>query len=306
MKNILIFIFAVSLFASCKKEEVAEVSTQEVVFNGIDTGSGQKSSDADPCENAFADYAKVVIDNNIYRPAVFYIGGVAFTQAIKLVPGEYTIEEFILYNDNGTPANRDDDFIVKASPLSGSTYANFVNSPLAFTFDVEAFKKAEIPVEVLCFDEKEYELFGFNWFAMTEITVKEQVFFGDICIDDITGYENSIYAGQANGIQLDMPAIFKLDVYRNAAFVISYSNEAWLGEGEPLKVQYPDHDNAADVFDFELSILVKDGNDFVYKHYHSWTFNDDQMIDAGDDGVVDFVLGDCIYSETDLQLEWTP
>ncbi|RLD50758.1 MAG: hypothetical protein DRJ05_19235, partial [Bacteroidetes bacterium] len=154
--------------------------------------------------------------------------------------------------------------------------------------------------------EKDYESFGFNWFAMTEITVKEQVFFGDICVDDLTGYENSMYNGQANGIQLDMPAIFKIDVYRNGAFVISYSNEVWLGEGEPLKVRYPDHDNAADVFDFELSILVKEESDFVFKHYYTWTLNDDEMINAGDDGVVDFVLGDCIYGDTDLQLEWTP
>ena len=89
-------------------------------------------------------------------------------------------------------------------------------------------KKAEVPVEVLCFDAADFESFGFNWFAMTEITAREQVFFGNICIDDLTAYEQTAYAGQANGIQLDMPAIFKVVVLKNGVEFETYSNEAWL------------------------------------------------------------------------------
>jgi hypothetical protein len=303
MKKFLVFIFAVALFASCQKEEASAPVAQEVVFSGIDSGA-KKSTNAEPCENAQADYAKVVIDNETYRPAVFYIDGVAYTQAIKLIPAQYTVQEFMLLNNNGTPEDLTDDYIVKAAPMTGSEYADFVTAPLTFTFDVEGFKKAEVPVEVLCFDEAEYEAFGFNWFAMTEITVREQVFFGDLCVADLSVYENSLYAEQMNGLQIDMPAIFKVDVYKNGAFVKSYTNEAWLGEGEPLKVQYPDHDNAADAFDFELHILVENGGEFVYQLFHTWSFNDDEMIADGGDGVVDFVLGSCNFSETDLQLEW--
>ena len=210
----------------------------------------------------------------------------------------------MLYNDNSTPENLDDDFIVKAAPMAGSEYSDFVETPLTFNFTVEEFAKAEVPVEVICFDEADYESFGFNWFAMTEITVREQVFFGDICVTDLAAYEGSAYEGQVNGLQLDMPAIFKVDVYKNDAFIKSYSNEGWLGEGSPLEVQYPDHDNASDEFEFKLYILVEDAGEFVYTYFHSWFFADDEMIEAGDDGVVDFVLGTCNYSETDLQLSW--
>lgn len=292
-----------AIFASCQKtDENSAPVEQEVVFSGIDvSGTGQKST-AEDCTNPTADYAHVVIDGVTYTPAVFYLDGIAYTQAIKLVPGSYNIAEFLLKNDNGTPANTTDDFIVKAAPQAGAEFAEFVSAPLSFGFAVEAFKKAEINVEVLCFDEAEYSSFGFNWFAMTEITVREQVLFGDFCVKHPADYEGSLYENQANGVQLDMPAIFRIDVYKNGTMIESYDNEAWYGEGAPLKVQYPDHDNLNDDFEFELHILVKQGSAFVYKHFHTWAFSNDEMIDAGTDGVVDFVLGNCNLSETDLQI----
>ena len=302
MKKILVFVFAIGVLASCQKEGAVEATSQDVVFSGIDSGSAKKSTDADPCGNALADYAKVTIDGDVYRPAVFYIDDVAYTQAIKLEPGNYSIDEFMLVNDNGTPNNTDDDYIVKAAPLADAEFAEFVNTPLAFTFDVEGFKKAEVNIEVLCFEEKDYESFGFNWFAMTGITVREQVFFGDFCAKHPDEYVGSLYNEQANGVQLDMPAIFRIDVYKNEAFIKSYDNTAWFGEGEPLKVQYPDHDNAEDAFAFELFILVKSGTEFVFKSFHTWNFNDAEMIDSGDEGVVDFVLGNCNTDGADLVL----
>jgi len=302
MKKLLVFVFAIGVLASCQKEEAVEATSQDVVFSGIDSGSAKKSTDADPCGNALADYAKVTIDGDVYRPAVFYIDDVAFTQALKLEPGNYVIDEFMLINDNGTPNDTDDDYIVKAAPLAGAEFAEFVNTPLAFSFDVEGFKKAEVNVEVLCFEEKDYESFGFSWFAMTGITVREQVFFGDFCAKHPAEYVGSLYDQQANGVQLDMPAIFRIDVYKNETFIKSYDNTAWFGEGEPLKVQYPDHDNAEDAFAFELFILVKSGTEFVYKSFHTWEFNDAEMIESGDEGVVDFVLGNCNADEADLVL----
>jgi hypothetical protein len=75
------------------------------------------------------------------------------------------------------------------------------------------------------------------------------------------------------------------------------------GVGAPLCVTYADNLNVDDEeFTFELYILVKQGNSFVFVLFHTWTFFDDDMIPAGDDGVVDFVLGTCNFTDTDLQL----
>jgi hypothetical protein len=57
-----------------------------------------------------------------------------------------------------------------------------------------------------------------------------------------------------------------------------------------------------EVFTFELFIYVKSGNAFTFKHFHTWTLTDDGTIAAGDDGVVDFVLGSCNLTAPDLQL----
>jgi hypothetical protein len=55
-------------------------------------------------------------------------------------------------------------------------------------------------------------------------------------------------------------------------------------------------------FKFELWILVKVGAGFDFKLFHTWLFMDAQLIPAGTDKVVDFVLGSCNLSNTDLQL----
>jgi hypothetical protein len=76
------------------------------------------------------------------------------------------------------------------------------------------------------------------------------------------------------------------------------------GVGAPVKVQYPDNLMIADEeFKFELWIYVKVGNGFDFKLFHTWPiFKDNNMIPAGEDKVVDFVLGSCNLSNTDLQL----
>ncbi|HEY9113942.1 MAG TPA: hypothetical protein VIN10_04535, partial [Bacteroidales bacterium] len=299
---ILLFVFA---FSGCIKEEPEPPvinDNNQVVFAGITTDIGsKKSTDVVDCDKPDAIYAQVKIDDKIYRPLVFYVDGVPYTQSIKLEPGTHSVKEFMLMNDNNTPEILDDDIIVSATPIKGSSYAVFVDKAVDFPFQVNAFAKTEVKIQVLCFEDADYQLFGFDWFALTEITVREQIFFGDICIDNLPDYEGSWYEDQDNGLQVDMPAIFRIDVYKNGAYIISYDNAAWLGEGDPLHVLYPDNNNANDKFEFNLYIYVRNDNVFAYTYYHTWTFYNDELIDAGDDGVVEFVLGNCV-SDYDLKI----
>jgi hypothetical protein len=115
--------------------------------------------------------------------------------------------------------------------------------------------------------------------------------------DDYTG---SLYAQQAGGLKLDMPAIFQIEVKRNGEPLKVVNNEAWLGVGQPLCVSYPDELDSTDNYQFILSVLVRVGDNFQYKVFHTWTFSDDGVINAGDDGVVDFVLGNCVQSDADF------
>lgn len=297
--------------ASCTKQQdypSPDQGLQDVTFASPEAtkpglkATAQLKSGNDLNDIGDISYASIIIDGVTYTPAVYYLEGIAYTQAIKLESGVYNVTQFLMMNDNGTPANTADDIIVSATPEAGSEYAAYVNNPTPFQMTVTAFEKNEIDVEILQFESHEFTDFGFNWFTFTQVTVREQLFFGDISAKHPSDYIGSLYENQANGLQVDMPAIFKIDVYRNDVFIDSYNNESYFGEGAPLHVTYPDQDNAADAFRFELSILVKIGDSFGYKHFHTWTFQDDELITAGSDGIVDFVLGNSNATAPDLLL----
>ncbi len=304
-KKLAFVALATLIVTSCNKAPVPSNDAsgpQEVTFSSPQVSkTGTKESKAFK-DDTQVSYASIVINGTTYTPAVYYIDGVAYTQAIKLDPGTYTVTQFILMNDNQTPDDTSDDIMVSAAPETGSQYAGFVNHPLPFDFTVAPFVKNEIDIEILQFTAQEYSDFGFDWFTMSQVTVREQLFFGDISVKHPSDYAGSLYEHQSNGLQVDMPAIFKIDVYRNDVFLISYNNESYFGEGHPLHVAYPDADNSTDHFKFVLSILVKSGTSFVYKEFHTWTFDDDALIPNGGDGVVDFVLGNSNSNSPDLLL----
>jgi hypothetical protein len=308
MKKLFLLILATTtlVFTSCNKweENPAVNSEYEVVFKSIEASLDNLKA---TCENPDAQYAYVKVKHSsgteiVLYPEVFYLGGTAYTQSIKLKPGTWSVEEFILMNDNNTPGDTSDDNVVQGTPHQNTEYAGAINNPLPFTTQVTAFEKNEIPIEIICFEETDFDSFGFSWFVVSQTAVREQVFFGDLCAKHPEDYNGSLYANQANGVQIDMPAIFKIKVYDNGDFVEEFSNAAWYGEGQPLKVSYVDKVGEVNHFTFELYILVQDGTSFTYKKFHTWEFDDNERIPAGTDNVVDFVLGNCMIVDADLIL----
>jgi len=312
-KTILLSIISATfLFNGCQKDEPPK--EQDVVFAAtqVDPNGGLKSASDWDCKDLIADYAKVNINNVDYLPKVFRLDdGKLYTQAIKLpvLQTPYTVSNFLLMDDNNTPLTTDDDIIVMATPTLNSDYDEYVLSPVSFTINVTEFTKAEIPIEVLCFQDNQYQKFGFDWFVITEIVVREQCFFGDFCVKHPADYEGSNYENQSTGLHIDMPALFEIRAYDedgiqlpNSPFTNASEQAGW-GVGSPLCVQYPDNLGIdGEVYAFELWIYVKTGSGFEYVHFHTWSFTDNDPIVSGSDNVVDFVLGSCNYSGTDLQL----
>ena len=300
---------------------------QDVIFTSANAGGLLKSEQ--DCNNPDADYAMVTIDGTIYYPATFYVGGVLYTQAIKLAPGTHVLGEFILFNDNGTPNDKDDDIIVRASPQLGSEFGSMVINPMSMTFEVFAFQKVEIPVEVLCFEKSSHGSFGFVWFKPDVIRVKEKWFFGDLCTEVFEQYAGSLYGDFP---RVDMPAIFKIEVLRdddlNGTYenlLGTYDNEDGYENNEdyasvpPLSINYPDRTGIEDSFELKVYIYMMIGTDittgypvFGYNYYGSWYFSDDSdemytdpahttgVFVQGDDGIYDFVVGFCIGDEIDV------
>jgi hypothetical protein len=165
---------------------------------------------------------------------------------------------------------------------------------------VEAFKKAQLEIEVLCFQDHLYTNFGFFWFHITEIVVREMCFFGDLCLNGNGGvypawvpsdYWGSLY--DANGTQEDEAAIFKVKAFKEGVLFEEFSNASWYGIGAPLCVTYPDKLGVIEVFTFEIWVYVKTLSGFDYQFYHSFTVIDGEVWVTGADGIVDFAIGTC-------------
>lgn len=324
IKYLGVVILTVLLLTNCTKEK-DKVDTQtlgEVVFAAIDLNT-DKNDPGDPdfdismieCDPLLeVNYAKVVLNGETYRPLTFVLDGMLYTQSLKLLPGDYVIEEFSLMDDMGT-SDYGDDMVVKSTPLYGSHYADFVSYPLLnpdypIDFTVVEFLKEEFSIDVLCYVPADIGEFGFEWFEVTQMTILEQCFFGDICIDNADLYGGSLYGPI---IDVDEIAIFKIDVWRDGEFVESFENTYYVGDvlmfTSPLCIEYANYDLEDNVFDFVLSIYVDDYGSFGYMEYYTWTFSNFDMIPSNngedvDDGVVDFVLGDCVMDPADLNLDW--
>ena len=293
---------SILLLTNCNKEAKQDpVNQGELVFAPMDI-----TPDKDwICDLTLTvKYAHVIINGVDYYPLTFVIDGKLYTQAIKLDAGAYLVEYFALMDDMGTP-DKVDDKIVKATPMYDSDYAQYVEYPLYREIVIVAFQKFELRIEVLCYMEVHYEYFGFFWFEVRELTIRTQCFFGDFCIKHLPDYYGSLY--ELDGLQLDEVAIFKIVATRNGDPIGTFHNTYWDDQqnflfDSPLCVEYADYDNEEDHFLFELWIYVKVGNTFDYVLFHTWHFYDDEMIPTGPDWVVDFVLGNCNYTEPDLLL----
>jgi hypothetical protein len=201
-------------------------------------------------------------------------------------------------NSGQSASDSADDAVVYALPMAGSDYAAFVEHAAGFNFSVNTLNKKEVQVEVLLFNPADYQKFGFDFTILPHTTIRHQLFAGRFIPADQAVYTGSLYQSQTNGLQKDMPAIFRIDVYRNGNFVKSFNNEENFGQ-QVLKVSYPDDNESNDNFRLDLFLYAKSGNNFGYRFINSWYFSNSQRLHHSNDGVVHFVIGDTQNPQAD-------
>ena len=325
MKKLVYILMIAAVLVSCKKNSTdtpSPVQKQDVEFQ-INTIVPDASRDYDIplCDDQLsADYAMILLaedlDNNGFSDTlyaeVYYVGDQLYTKALQMVPGTYTVIGFLVYDDNdGILGPSAGDAIYKAAPLPNTEFSEFVVNSLDITFTVEQFKKTKILIDVLCFVPDYYDLFGFFWFQITEITVREMCFFGDLCLKTPSDYDGSPYA--EDGLFIDEPAIFQIFAqhkvgdgpWEDMNGGQPYTNLSWYGTGDPLCIRYADYDHEVDQYKFTLKVLVKVADGFDYVEMFTWEWSDifEDTYDPGDDGVEEFVVGNCNYTPTDIQLD---
>jgi hypothetical protein len=312
---LLVIVFA---FMGCKKDQPtnSSLSTYDVQFNinSVTQNGSLKSSAADSvvCDSGLlASYVVYKIDGGPFDTIpVFYVGNVPWTNTIKLTAGQHTLDEFLVYSDNNTPNNKHDDILLWATPHTGSPWAGYVTTPLNMVFTVFTDKKNSIKMDVVCFRPAAFNNFGFIYFSLNQIIIRQQWFFGDFCIKNASQYSGSDYTHQPNWVSsgyIDAPAIFRIDVLRGGVLQNSFTNDDAAHQyGNKVSVTYGDIQNQVDAFTFNLYILVRQGPAFNFVLFYTWTFNDISNIPIGSDGVTDFVLGSCYDPSNPPQLILPP
>jgi len=311
MKKTILFLFAVALlgFTACNKDKETEQAPAESSFEfKIEQTNFFKGSDNDvpECSGLNMDYVVFDLGGTTYTTDLYTVNGEILTEVIKLPIGNYQLTSFLAYNNNGTPNDLTDDVLVKASPAPNSEYWDLMDNKLNLDIVVEAFYKKQIEVDVLCFEDLYYESFGFTWFELNDIKIERQCFFGDICTGCYVDFEGSLYEQQPEGVQMDMPAIFQVKVFKEGENdpIRVFDNTEWLGVGSCLEVYWPNNLNEEENFTFELWVLLPSGDSFDYQLITVWDVQDEFGPDAGNDGVVDFVIGSCQYQNSDYNFPY--
>jgi len=253
------------------------------------------------------DYAVFVIGGVEYSSLIQFIDGAYRTQAIEIATGNHTLESFLVYNYNRSPRNREDDIIIKAAPQMGSDYYDFINNSIEEDFIAETLIESQISIDVLCYDLLFYNEFGFITPDDNGVRIEQQVFSGEICVEDIEAYSGSLYEDQSNGIQYEIPAIFEIHVYKEGITdpLRIYSNENWIGEDQNLYIYWLNDLSEEEVFNFELWVLLPTQSGFDYVLMNTWTLNDNQSANTGSNDIVDFKVGRCLSDDTDYSFDYS-
>lgn len=123
---------------------------------------------------------------------------------LELVPGSYTLEYFAVYNGNPDAEGTE---VIWVAPRTDGDLADFVDNPLPQTFNVGAGVKKYVDVEVLCFDDRMVNEYGYLFFDLETTAAIEFCVFGNFCDEDGRHYpaEFSVSVWEwADGAQGDL------------------------------------------------------------------------------------------------------
>ncbi len=195
------------LFTSCTKDEGVPAQNEDkaklsftTILNDMvaDKASLKQSLENMPeCSDDAPTYVEVVLSGTesvgtMENPLVVAVNATPgnydsdpeleyFTEEstdLELEPGSYTLEYFAVYN--GDPADVSSSLIWLAPHENGSL-SGFVNNTLPMDFDLGAGAKKYLDVEVLCFDNRVVNEYGYLFFDIEGQRAIEFCVFGNYC-----------------------------------------------------------------------------------------------------------------------------
>ncbi|MDT0649311.1 alpha/beta hydrolase [Autumnicola edwardsiae] len=207
-----------------------------------------------------------------------------FSYELELDPGDYVLEYFKVFDDSGNE--------LWIAPRSGN-FDNFVDNALPLAISLGAGVKKYVSVDVVCFDNRIVNEYGYLFFDINGSELIEFCVFGNFC--------------EENGRHF--PAHFSVNVWhysgdsqnpRGEVIVSdSMNNTGVNGEGDfyadPLCITLPSEGN--NEYYFEITLLESDEYDAEERLIRSGVISDEDIRDLydGDDNTeyYHFMEGNC-------------
>ncbi|PKD16714.1 hypothetical protein APR41_07865 [Salegentibacter salinarum] len=189
--------------------EMASISLG-AVLNDLDRQGLLKQAIPECSEDAPM-YVRVVLTHDLGEEDVVvpvnFDGTTYFTDydeelAIPIPAGETTtsisVSDFWVYSEEPGEST----LPIWVAPKEGSEYENFVNDPLPMNFELRAGSKKYVDVEVLCFDDRDVNLYGYQFFDLIPIPMIKFCLFGNFCPSEdgrhyVAGYTVNVWQGDA-------------------------------------------------------------------------------------------------------------
>ena len=295
MKKFLLIIAAIAfLFIACEKDSAKDQANDPATVEfKIDQTNFDFKSDVPECNDdaVWHDVQFTIRDENLvettYTSLIFEVDAEHLTQVLKLDPGNYLLTSFLVRDADGE--------IIRAAPMPSSIYYDLMTYQIELPFTVEAFYKKQVEIDVLCYEDLAYDDFGFTWFEFNDVKIERQCFFGDICAQSLDDFIGTNY----DPIQFDMVALMQVEVYKviDGTPVLLRTFNNYDIEGDCMEVYWPNRLDEVEEFEFRLYVETPNG----LEHIKTWEFEDENCPDPGEDGVVEFVIGDCNLTPTDYQ-----
>ncbi|NJX16907.1 hypothetical protein, partial [Tamlana crocina] len=193
-KNYFAFLAVFAMvFTSCSKDEsTADTTSTEkatLSFGAIvadlaanSTNKQSDVSDLPECSDAAPSYVEIVLmqgDEYIIGEEAPYrvdlAAGQVFTEedaSLELEPGQYTLEHFAVYDAAGN--------LTWIAP-KGGVLQEFVDVSLPLSIDLGAGVKKYVDVSVLCYDDRDVNEYGYQFFEFDTTKAFEFCFFSNYC-----------------------------------------------------------------------------------------------------------------------------
>ncbi|TDN87558.1 hypothetical protein DET49_1116 [Salegentibacter sp. 24] len=337
------FVAAGMLFTSCSKDEPSEPSVNEEVasisigalLNDLVNDNRQAISEEIPeCSDGTPMYAWVVLTHEMGTEDVvvpiLFDGTTYFTDYdddLEIpIPADQTttavsLTKFMVYAEEPGEGISP----IWVAPTDEGEYKNFVNDALPIDFDLRAGSKKYLDVEVLCFDDRDVNLYGYQFFDLIPIELYEFCVFANYCLDSGRHYTAN-YTLDIDYLRGDQVINLYSDKSPVTGNTADDNTGDWYADPLCLAIPAPMYDEA-DTDDYlRVTVTLADWDDNYGTPgaeqpkiiYLSWNdiqayFGDNQTIDyehiffnCGDDPTQDCPVtpedtdGDCIPNEEDI------